>query len=214
MTDARGKVGGQVFSKNRSGAYVRTKVTPSNAQTSRQSFVRSLLSSISQSWSGLTQAQRDSFDAAVNQWTSTDIFGDIKNPTGKNLYTKLNFNLGNSGLTGINSAPIKLEMPTLNISAVENEAGILTIVGANIAGTGKLVISATAVQSQGTGFYKGKFRQIGTIATTAIANADITALYTAKFGQVTGNENIGFEFKIILANGQMSTPLSMKATEV
>lgn len=36
MTDARGKLGGQVFSKNRSGSYVRTKVTPVNPQTTTQ----------------------------------------------------------------------------------------------------------------------------------------------------------------------------------
>ena len=33
MTDASGKLGGQVFSKNRGGSYVRTKVTPTNPQT-------------------------------------------------------------------------------------------------------------------------------------------------------------------------------------
>ena len=32
-------------------------------------------------------ASRDSFDRAVAQWSKTDIFGDIRNPTGKNLFT-------------------------------------------------------------------------------------------------------------------------------
>lgn len=52
------------FFQNRGGAYVRTKITPANGQTARQSFVRQLLGAISQSWSGLTQSARDSFDGA------------------------------------------------------------------------------------------------------------------------------------------------------
>src|SRR3546814_3353017 len=42
MTDARGKLGGHVFSKNRAGSYLRTKVTPVNQQTSYQTSVRAL----------------------------------------------------------------------------------------------------------------------------------------------------------------------------
>ena len=51
VTDGRGKIGGHVASKNRSGAYLRTKVTPSNPNTVAQVQVRSILASLSQSWS-------------------------------------------------------------------------------------------------------------------------------------------------------------------
>src|SRR3546814_20356183 len=65
MTDARGKLGGHVFSKNRAGSYLRTKVTPVNPQTSYQTSVRALFGAISPQWSGLSQAVRDSFNGAV-----------------------------------------------------------------------------------------------------------------------------------------------------
>ena len=68
MTDARGKLGGQVFSKNRSGAYVRTKVTPVNPRTAAQPLSRSILGTLSASWSGLTEVQRRSWNAAVDDW--------------------------------------------------------------------------------------------------------------------------------------------------
>ena len=42
MTDASGKLGGQVFSKNRGGSYVRTKSTPVNRQSSAQMNVRGI----------------------------------------------------------------------------------------------------------------------------------------------------------------------------
>lgn len=42
MTDARGKLGGHVFTKARNGATIRTKVSPANPQTSAQSLSRSI----------------------------------------------------------------------------------------------------------------------------------------------------------------------------
>src|SRR5690606_26146133 len=90
MTDARGKLGGQVFSKNRGGSYIRTKVTPSNPRSSFQQAIRTLLSGFSQAWSSLTANQRSAWNGAVSNWSKTDIFGDIKNPTGKNLFVRLN----------------------------------------------------------------------------------------------------------------------------
>src|SRR3546814_19213217 len=90
MTDARGKLGGHVFSKNRAGSYLRTKVTPVNPQTIYQTSVRALFGAISSQWSGLSQAVRDSFNGAVADWATTDIFGDLKNPSGKALFQRLN----------------------------------------------------------------------------------------------------------------------------
>lgn len=214
MTDARGKVGGHVFSKNRSGAYVRTKVTPSNARSTRQQAVRSLLSSLSQSWSGLTQAVRDGFDGAVTQWSSTDIFGDIKNPTGKNLFTKLNFNLVNSGQAQITSVPEKLEMPALVVDTLSNDNGVFNVEGIAIPLLGRIVVSATAPQSQGTKFYKGKFRQLGVITPAQWTDGDLTNLYVDKFGLAAASMNIAFEFKLVLPNGQMSTPIVAKPQDL
>lgn len=214
MTDARGKVGGQVFSKNRGGAYVRTKVTPANGQTARQSFVRQLLGAISQSWSGLPQSARDSFDAAVAQWSKTDIFGDIRNPTGKNLFTRLNINLINSGQAEILLAPEKQEMPILEVEAVYNDAGVMDLQGiSNIPGS-KLVVSATAPQSAGTNFFRGKFRQIGVYDGATLATATLQDNYEAKFGVPKPSANVAFELKLVLPTGQTSTPLVVKMLAV
>ena len=213
MTDARGKVGGQVFSKNRGGAYVRTKVTPANGQTARQSFVRQLLGAISQSWSGLTQSARDSFDGAVAQWSKTDIFGDIRNPTGKNLFTRLNINLANSGQAEILIAPDKVEMPLLTASAVGNNGAEMNITDIVNEPSAVLVVSATAPQSAGTNFFRGKYRQIGFYPGATAENADLLPDYVAKFGTPAVDANVSFELKWVLATGQTSTPLFVKMVE-
>jgi hypothetical protein len=207
MTDARGKVGGQVFSKNRSGAIVRTKVTPTNAQSVRQSFIRNLLSSISQKWSTLTKTARASFNEAVEDYARTDVFGDIRNPTGKNLFTRLNLNLANSNQPQIILAPSKVEVPILNATAVELAVGAMDVIGAQNVSGGTVVISATAPQTQGTNFYKGKFRQIGLTSGVLFGAYDPYNDYVAKFGVPAVTANIGFEFKIIMPNGQNGVSL-------
>ena len=214
MTDARGKVGGHVFSKNRGGAYVRTKVTPANGQTARQSFVRQLLGAISQSWSGLTQSARDSFDGAVAQWSKTDIFGDIRNPTGKSLFTRLNINLANSGQAEILLAPDKVEMPFLTATTVDFGGPDMLIGSIVNTPNAVLVVSATAPQSAGTNFFRGKYRQIGFYPGATVETADLLPAYVSKFGTPALDANVSFELKWVLPTGQTSTPLYVKMLEV
>jgi len=90
MADARGKLNGTVFSKNRGGSYVRTKVTPSNPQTSFQSAVRQRLSSLSASFRALSASQILAWNNAVGDFLSTNIFGDTVTPSGLQLFVKLN----------------------------------------------------------------------------------------------------------------------------
>ncbi len=214
MTDARGKLGGHVFTKNRAGAIIRTKVTPSNARTDRQMFIRNALSTISANWSPLLQSQRDGFDGAVEQWQGTNIFGDIVNPTGKTLFTKLNLNLVNSEQAQITAVPEKAVLPNFVVTSVENDAGDIKANVLNNAVGFKIVVSATAPQSQGTSFFKGKYRQIGVIAGSIGIKLDLTALYAAKFGTPAVDSNVSFQFIIVLATGQASIPVTSKMIEV
>ena len=214
MTDARGKLGGQVFSKNRSGAYVRTKVTPSNARSARQTFIRATLSRISANWSTLTKEQREGFNSAVEQWQSTNIFGDVVKPTGKTLFVKLNINLANTQQAEINAVPEKSEMPQLVLTSVENDGGLISL---NFSGNQvgiKILVFATAPQSQGTGFFKGKYRQLGVITGSASGTVDITTMYEEKFGTPDTGANINFQVVVVLPSGQASVPQSRNMIKV
>lgn len=216
MTDARGKVGGHVFSKNRSGAYVRTKVTPSNARTSRQTFIRSLLASLSASWSALTDSVRNGFNEAVADWATSDIFGDSRNPTGKTLFTKLNMNLGNTGQVLINAAPEKVTVPDFGETEIEISLGATTleITSANTVSGNVVQVSATPPLSKGTSFYKGKFRQIGFYPSSTQLKLVSYSEYVAKFGVPKIGDNIAFELKRVMPNGQAGVPITVKATVV
>lgn len=213
MTDARGKLGGQVFSKNRAGSFVRTKVTPANPNTQAQSQARALFSSISQQWSSLTQQVRDSFDAAVQDWARTDIFGDLRNPTGKNLFQRLNNQAQAAGLAPVVTLPAKLEMPDaiINQGGFAIGAGELSFQGVDTNASTQVVVFATGPLSAGTKSAKNRLRQIYAKAGDSYSETDAYTAYVAKFGTPVLGQNIQIGVKYVLASGQASPMQVLKA---
>jgi hypothetical protein len=214
MTDARGKLGGQVFSKNRNGAYVRTKVTPTNPRTAEQQAGRSLLGALSQQWSALTESARASFNEAVTDWSRTNIFGDTMNPTGKNLFVQLNKNAQAVGFSSVDVAPAKVEMNLVTGFAVEIDLAnnVITASGTGALTDAKVVIRATPPLTQGTSFVKGKFRDIAVGENAYPTAVVLNGAYTDRFGAIPNGANIVFELLLVKANGQKSVPVQAKAT--
>lgn len=214
MVDASGKLGGQVFSKNRGGAYIRTKATPLNPQTTAQMAIRGIFASISSAWSGLTEESRQSFNNLVSSYARTDIFGDLRNPSGKNLFQRLNQNLVISGQAQITVCGEPQEVPFANLLFVSGNVSDTNLV-ASCAGDAlgsKLVFWATPGLSQGTKFVKNKLRQISVQDGSASADYDIWADYLVKFGTPVAGANIYVGVRVINANGQASPLEVVKAT--
>lgn len=213
MVDARGKVGGQVFSKNRAGSYVRTKTTPVNPQTVAQTLVRVLFGLISQAWSGFTDSVRNGFNEAVSDWSTTDIFGDLKNPSGKALHQRLSNQAQSAGHPAVNSVPAKASVPNIELGDVQVAIGLGTIdLDSNLQTNGtRTMVFATNSLSAGTKFHKNKLRLIYTSVSDAIVNADLYAAYVVKFGAPAIGANIFFNAKNVLPSGQASVPSSANA---
>jgi hypothetical protein len=208
-----GKIGGHVASKNRGGAYLRTKVTPTNPNSPAQAGARALLASLSTGWSELTEAQRDSWNGAVKDYATTDIFGDIKNPSGINLYVKLNANLLGSGQSALTSAPAKVEIPFSLISTVTFDnstpaSSAITFAGAELDGE-VLQIRATPVVSAGTSFVKNLFRDI-VYSTGASGAAAYGTEYVAKFGTPSIGQIFFISVAVITATGQKGVAQTFK----
>lgn len=210
VTDGRGKLGGHVFSKNKAGAYIRTKVTPSNPQTARQSTVRSLFGAISQGWSALDATSRDGWNAAVPSWAKTNIFGDLKIPTGKALYQRLNNQAQVVGYPAIDTVPEKTTLPTDTLTGVafDTTAGTITPAGVNATDDLQIVLFATGQLTAGTSFVKNRLRQIYNADADSYDAADAAAAYTDKFGLPDAGDNVYFGVKYVADNGQ-ATPLQV-----
>lgn len=212
MTDARGKLGGQVFSKNRAGAYVRTKVTPVNPRTSFQQASRQLLGAISQSWSALSSEQRESFNKAVSDWARTDIFGDLKNPTGKNLFTRLNKNAIGAGFPDVLTAPAKMEIPVIENLTIgfDTQGSNFVVTGLPALTLGTYQLSVTPNLTAGTSFIKNRLRVLGYGTSKPALENLLNVNYFNRFGAVGANSNIWVQIVVVMPNGQMGVPVSVK----
>ena len=212
VTDGRGKIGGHVASKNRAGAYLRTKVTPTNPNTVAQMQARSVLSSLSQQWSTLTESQRLGWNEAVKEWGTTDIFGDIKKPSGINLFVKLNSNLISVGLPQVLDVPAKSEVPAVVIisGSYSVSTGALYITFDSNLANGKIaLIRATPRLSAGVSFVKSQFRVIGHENVQG-ASVGLIDAYSSKFGAVSVGDNVYASVQLVLENGQKTSEQKVK----
>lgn len=187
VVDGRNKIGGHVVSKNRAGSYMRTKVTPVNPQTSHQLNARAALTGWSQGWRGLTEAQRIAWNAAVGDYQRTDIFGDLRNPTGLNLYVRLNRELQLVAQAAILTPPLPAAVGAVLATALAAAEGVgtisLTLDGAVPANT-SIKVYATPAVSPGKSFVKSEYRFIGFYPAAQATPVDIQADYDARFGAV------------------------------
>ena len=211
-----GKIGGHVAAKNRGGAYLRTKVTPLNPNTGAQAGSRALLASLSTAWAGLTDAERKSWNGAVSSFASTDIFGDLRNPSGFNLFIKLNANLSNSGQALLSVAPEKVEVPFVPVVSATLDISLSTL-DVVFANTGfdesVLKLAATPSLSQGVSFVKSQLRTVGHQFVPS-DTVDVYDSYVAKFGVPAVGANIVLSIAPITATGQQGVAQQIKVNVV
>lgn len=211
VVDGRGKIGGHVASKNRAGAYFRTKVTPVNPQSSAQLNARNRFTNFSQGWSGLTDEQRSAWNAAVVHFARTDIFGDLKNPTGFNLYQRLNNNLAVIGAAQLESPPLPVAVGVVvvvNLSVVKATDLVNLMLSEPIPNNTAIKIFATPPLTPGRSYVKSTYRLIGVSSDHVLDELDLSDFYINKFGSVgEAGQKIFVKIEAVSTlTGQTGTP--------
>ncbi len=197
--DIRGKINGSVFSKNRSGAIIRVKVTPSNPQTTFQLAARSLLTSLSQAWRALNPGRIAAWNAAAAQFARTNVFGNSIAPTGKNLYVGLNTNLDLAGVAPLTNppAPAAVEQPIAGAVVMEWD-GDKTVAYTGTTAASGVAVYACAPQSPGRRSVKSRMRLLKVVAGNIASPIDIKTEYEARFG--TGHDGQYYAIELMGIN--------------
>ncbi len=185
VAEARGSIGGTVFSKNTYGAYLRAKVTPVNPSTVAQQISRNFMTTVAQTWRGITQLQRDLWNSSAVNFSRTNIFGDSVQLTGFNLFMRLNKNLLEIGGSQIADAPQPASVPgfeSLSVAADTTLATMLATFAPAIDASIDVQVFATAPLSAGKQFVKSEFRKIAVLTVADVSPEDLAAAYVAKFG--------------------------------
>jgi hypothetical protein len=179
-----GKRGVNVSLKTNFGQSSRALIIPDNPRTSAQMTIRDILTRVSGAWRGLTEPQRAAWMAAAEETSSTSRLGQSGALSGFQLFAKLNCTLARFGQPQVDAPTERPQFPAKAPTGlvITNNAGVIALKLTCPAdpGTRTIVRGAKAV-SQGRAVSRD-CRIIGLCPAPAQGVADITALYTARYG--------------------------------
>lgn len=167
ILDARGSIGGQTASRNRSGNYLRARTTPVNPRSSKQNKVRSVVQFLAQYWSNtLTQLQRDGWEVYAAAITRANKLGSQIKLTGFNHFIRSNAPLLQSDKTIVAAPPTTLTLPPgdpLFACTVDEAAQQISVVfdataAWNTQTGGFLIVSMSIPKAAGNAFIGGPMR--------------------------------------------------------
>ena len=179
-----GKRGLYVSQGGRYGQISRALVIPSNPRTVAQTGVRGILSRVAAAWRGLQESQRAAWTAAASGVNSASRLGQSGPLTGLQLFNKINCTLAQFGQEQVVAPPARPQFPALapqNL-AITNTGGVVALKLTCPSDPGEnTIVRASAPISQGRQTCSD-FRILGTCPVPAAGSADITSLYTGRYG--------------------------------
>ena len=215
VTEISGKVGGQSYSRNGGGAYVRNISKPLNGQTSSQVAVRGSLASLSRSWATLTAAQQQAWITFGSLQIKTNRIGHKSPQSGFNAYIEFNQVLANAGVASISIPPSTVTinaLTALSITAVHAGATTITYATTPVPANQALLIQTTGNLSAGKSFVKNRFRTIHYVAAAAASPYVATAAQNAKWGAPTlGSKIFVRAYMVDIVGGYKSQALIASA---
>src|SRR5690625_2853135 len=120
ITDARGKLGGHSFAKNKNGNFARRNQRQKRTRTNLQANHRARFARISDVWNNLSQQQRNAWHQFGQNYTKTDNLGKQYQLNGREIFFQRQLNRLEIGL------PIKYNTPNYT-PQVTIDANILVL---------------------------------------------------------------------------------------
>lgn len=127
ITAIRGTIGGQTFSSNKGGIYVKNWAKPTNPMTPAQTALRNMFGSVVRTWKLLTDAQRNDWNAYAEGRTYTDILGESRTMTGRGAFISVNQNRLHIGLTLSESVPATAQLLAFHFMASSGVGSQLSV---------------------------------------------------------------------------------------
>lgn len=212
LADMRNSVASTTFSKNRAGAYSKTKSDPFNPQSVYQMAYRTNFAEITGTWATLSDAERNQWDNMVSAWQRTDIFGDLHAPSGFNLFMRVNLQIRRVGFP-IHTVPTLPGLcPIINDITFSISLSSLEMI-VNTASQGDQsdmyqFVRATPQLSPGIKVFKNRLTDIAQEGAGIPVDYNIFTPYVAKYGVPTVGMRIGVSSVWVSGfTGQVSIPI-------
>ena len=212
-----GRRGLNVSQNGAFGQISRALAIPANPRSQAQMTVRNNLSKVASRWRTLQEAQRAAWIAAGKEVHSTTRLGQNGTLSGFLLFTKINCTLVEFGQDQVDVPPAPPQFGVLAPQAlvITNTSGVIALKLTCPTDPGQnTIVRASAPISAGRETC-GSVRVLGMCPAPAQGSANITTLYTAKFGAppvgtkvfvqvsqlVTGWEQVPVGFSAIVPTG-------------
>lgn len=220
ITEMRGSIAGNVFARNRYGAYVRSRTKPINPNSVMQGLVRSAMSAVTEYWNTtLTAAQRTAWATYASAVAMKNKLGETVYLSGFNHFVRGNATRSRLNLDIVSDGPTELTLPAKDttIAVTASVATQKVTVDfdnaqswANVA-DGHLCLFVGVPQMVTRNFFAGPWKYAGKVdgatPTPPVSGAQITSPFTLVLGQRL------FCYLVILeADGRYSEPMYASCT--
>lgn len=216
LSDARGKLGNTVYSRNPYGLYTRAKTLPTQPRTALQQAGRASFAAAASAW----RSQGQATIAAWNEYALTqvhrDSLGRPSHPTGFTCFVSAwrNIDLVGEGTQPPELPPVGFIRHTIPfvITQFSANAGFLTATAQTPLGWAfwerQWTLSATAPQSPGTRFFAPQlYRHLTGGIPTSFLGLEFGSLYQGLFGLPAVGSQVGFKVRWVSRfHGVAGTP--------
>jgi len=180
-----GKRGLNVSQNGAFGQISRALAIPSNPRSPRQMAVRSNLSKVAAAWRALQEAQRVAWVAAAKEAKSNTRLGQNGPLSGFLLFSKINCTLAQFGQERVTTPPAHPQFPDLapqNLVITNTDGAVALKLTCPTSPGENTIVRASAPLSAGRQTCSD-FRVLGTCPAPVQGSANITSLYTARYGE-------------------------------
>jgi len=195
ITRGSGSLGGMTLSHNRSGMYLRSRVTPVNPATAPQTVVRNAFSVLSTAWQGvLTKLQRDAWTTYAANVPVTDKLGRPLTLTGQQMYIRCNTPRLQVGLPRVDDGPIVFSHDSFTLVTVAafDASEQITLTFDNTddwanEDDAALLLYSGRQQALSINFFKGPYQFAGKVDGDSVTPPTSPAPMTSPFALDVGN---------------------------
>lgn len=198
---ASGSIGGTTASRNRYGAYMRTRAIPIAVYSARAVLAKSALTDASQAWKNLTDNQRAAWRAWAAENPITNTLGQKQELAGNAAYVKLNSRLIQIGAAQIDAPPLSL--PPTGITSLTLTADIgaggteIAYAASPVPASTVYQIRGTVLSSAGINYYRNLFRHLADLAAAETTPYDYQTAIEAAFGALVVGQRVVIQARAI-----------------
>lgn len=201
VSQASGRLGGTIFSRNRGGAYVRNGSIPTTVTTPAAQQIKALTAFISRLWASFDKDTQEQWREWATQNPVINRLGQSRTLSGHQAFVKLGVRLMYAGFAPIDSPPVSAApvAPTIGAISAVGATGVITVAFTPTPMAALLAVQAYAYlsNSPGVAYVKNRLALVFTTAAAAATPVTLTNPVADRFGPPQTGQTLHLGLRVI-----------------